>query len=109
AVINQLNAGEGAPPPLLAAYTLQPIDKASTATTIIPISSIQQGQDFFLQMVVQDLRPDLFNNPGGAENVRGLFAAYTDVLYDKSLVTVAVSDTDTITVPSSATPPSFTL
>lgn len=54
-----------------------------------PISAIQQGQDFRVEMRVDDLRFD-GTNPGTAA---GVFAAYTDLLYSLQLVsTVPNSD-----------------
>lgn len=54
-----------------------------------PISAVQQGDDFRIEMRVDDLRFDA-TNPGTAA---GVFAAYTDLLYSLQLVsTVPNSD-----------------
>ena len=45
-----------------------------------PITSISDGGTFFLEVYVQDLRPDL------ADADKGVFSAYADLLYSSSLV-----------------------
>ena len=60
-----------------------------------PVTSIRAGQEFFVQLVVEDLRKDGIEfDPISGERItpRGIFAAYTDVLYDKNLQTLAVDD-----------------
>lgn len=47
-----------------------------------PISTVQQGQDFLLEVMVDDLRYDTLN-PGIAA---GVYSAYADVLYNLQLV-----------------------
>ena len=107
AVINQLNAeGED---PLLVKYTLQPINAAGTS-----ISTVQSGSDFYLQLLGTDLRADLFNRPDNNsdgdpdENLRGVYAAYMDILYENNLGAPAVSEVQSITVPAGGNG-SFTL
>src|SRR5207253_2703955 len=74
------------------------------------LTQVQQGTDFYLQMTVKDLRPDLFNRPDGNdldtdpdENNRGVYAAYTDIHLEDNLATVAVNEVQTITVPAGGT------
>lgn len=52
-----------------------------------PITAIPQGQDFRIEMRVDDLRFDA-SNPG---NTPGVFAAYADILYDLQLVSTIAS------------------
>ena len=56
-----------------------------------PITAIQQGQNFQVQVFVDDLR---FSTPGNPGVAAGVFAAYADILYDLQLVS---------TVPNTAT------
>jgi hypothetical protein len=84
-VINELN-GEGETP--VAAYI---VDAVATATSTVPITSIRAGQDFYVRLRVADLR--------GVGNSGGLFSAYTDLLYDKSLGSVAPGEHDQINLP----------
>ena len=95
-VINDLN-GEGQAPVQLASFTLSVLNSAGVVQTGTP--TIQQGQDFFLRFVGQDLR-----GAGTApNNKRGVFAAYADVLFsDHSLVTYAVNEIQTISFPGAA-------
>ncbi len=103
AVINQLNA-EGDPPPQLVKYNLQPVDSSGT-----PITQVQTGGDFYLQLIGTDLRPDLFNRPDNNqdgdpdENLRGVYAAYMDILYENNLAAPAVSEVQSIVVPAGGT------
>ncbi|MDZ4821113.1 MAG: Ig-like domain-containing protein, partial [Planctomycetota bacterium] len=53
--------------------------------TDTPITSILAGRDFDLQVRVRDLRID-------GNNSRGVYAAFLDVLYDKSLAKVRVAE-----------------
>ena len=46
----------------------------------VPISTVSPGDEFLIQVFVQDIQP----------NAKGVFAAYLDVTYDPSLVSVAV-------------------
>ena len=62
------------------------------AGTDTPITSILAGRDFDLQIRVQDLRPFPDN--------LGVFAAYTDVLYDKSLARIRVPEIQTVGIGS---------
>jgi len=101
AVINRLNAEGQAPP--LAKYTVQTIDAAGN-----PISSISQGQDFYLQFIGQDLRPTGLTNPDGTPRLRGVNFAYADIIFDKSFANVAVSEVQTISI-TGPTTGSFTL
>lgn len=55
-----------------------------------PISRIQQGQRFKIDMIVDDLRFSS-GNPS-PEQAAGVFAAYTDLLYNLQLVGVAPAD-----------------
>lgn len=63
--------------------------------TNTPITSISAGGDFEVRVLVEDLRND------GNEN-RGVFAAFTDLLYDKSLVKVRVPEIQTLSIPAAA-------
>lgn len=69
--------------------------------TDTPITTVLAGHDFDLQVLVQDLRND--GNPS-----RGVFAAYTDLLYDKSLAKVRVAEVQSLSFSSPFTG-SFTL
>ncbi len=62
-----------------------------------PISRIQQGQRFRIDMIVDDLRFDV-NNPSPTLDA-GVFAAYTDLLYNLQLVGTVL--------PNSGTPSGF--
>jgi hypothetical protein len=62
----------------LALSALIQVKLETTDTSGNPISSIAPGGDFVLRATVQDLRPD----------PTGVFAAYFDVTYDPSLVSV---------------------
>lgn len=55
-----------------------------------PISRIQQGQKFKIDMVVDDLRFDRDNT--SPDLSAGVFAAYTDLLYNLQLVGVVPAD-----------------
>jgi cadherin-like protein/Big-like domain-containing protein/dockerin type I repeat protein/SdrD B-like protein len=99
AVINELN-GEGAPP-ILVAYSYAILDSSGNPISGSP-PSIQVGQDFFVQMNVQDLR-----TPGSLPQM-GVYAAYTDLLYNKQFAAVAVAEVQTITF-SGATSGTFNL
>src|SRR5205085_927805 len=66
-----------------------------------PLTEILAGRDFDVQILVQDLRDD--SNPN-----RGVFAGYTDLLYDKSLAKIRVPEAQTLTF-SGPTTGSFTL
>ena len=50
------------------------------------ISAIQQGQDFKLDVYVDDFR----NDRGAPSNAPGVFAAYLDLLYNLQLVSTAI-------------------
>lgn len=50
------------------------------------ISAIQQGQDFKLEVWVDDFR----NDRGAPSNAAGVFAAYMDLLYNYQLVSTAI-------------------
>jgi large repetitive protein len=50
------------------------------------ISAIQQGQDFKLEVYVDDFR----NDRGAPSNAPGVFAAYVDLLYNYQLVSTAI-------------------
>ncbi len=50
------------------------------------ISAIQQGQDFKLDVYVDDFR----NDRGAPSNAPGVFAAYMDLLYNLQLVSTAI-------------------
>jgi len=84
-VINNVNAGEGQASPI-AKYTVV----ALAAGTDTPITSIQAGQDFDLEILIEDLRTD--GNPN-----RGIFSAYTDMVYDKALSHVRVGEVQSVT------------
>ncbi len=56
-----------------------------------PITAIEQGQEFVIQVVVDDLRFDS-TNPGVAA---GVFSAYADLLYNRQLVSTAAPDDPT--------------
>src|SRR5262245_59040667 len=62
-VINDINA-EGEHVPLLVQYTLDAVNSAGT-----PITSVQQGQDFFLRLRAQDLRPAVNGRPDGPDQI----------------------------------------
>lgn len=62
---------------------------AATDLSGNPISAIQQGQDFIIQFIVDDLRHDN-TNPGSAA---GVYAAYADLLYNLQLVSTVPSST----------------
>jgi len=64
--------------------------------TSTPITSVKVGQEFDLVLYTQDLRP----NPNG-DRIRGVFAAYTDVLYDKLYASVRTYETQTLSFPQS--------
>jgi Bacterial cadherin-like domain/Dockerin type I domain/Bacterial Ig domain/Cadherin-like domain len=90
AVINQLN-GEGDTVKRVR-YTVQTLAPG----TDTPISTVQAGQDFDVQIVVDDLKND--GNPN-----RGVFAAYSDLGYDKSLSKVRVAEVQIVTVGGAGT------
>ncbi len=52
------------------------------------ISAIQQGQDFKLEVLVDDFR----NDRGAPTSAPGVFAAYMDLLYNLQLVSTAIPD-----------------
>jgi len=60
--------------------------------TSTPITSVKVGQEFDLVLYTQDLRP----NPNN-DRIRGVFAAYTDVLYDKLYSSVRTYEVQAIT------------
>ena len=51
-----------------------------------PITSVQQGGSFQLRAYVQDIRDPTMDPNVPADNLRGVFAAYFDLLYDSALV-----------------------
>lgn len=55
------------------------------------IDFIKVGQDFDLAFNASDIRPTINNN------LRGVFAAYTDILYNKKLVDVRAAEVQLIT------------
>ncbi len=63
-------------------YRVQTTDLAGT-----PLNVIESGEQFLLQVYVQDLRDD--DGDGTPVDRRGVAAAYLDVLYDFRLVSVA--------------------
>lgn len=54
-----------------------------------PITAVQQGQDFRVDVFVDDLRND--RNPPVIVSAPGVFAAYLDILYNLQLVTTVPS------------------
>ena len=54
-----------------------------------PISSILAGRDFDMQLFVEDIRTP-------AAKALGVFAGYTDLLYDKALAKVRVAEVQTL-------------
>jgi hypothetical protein len=113
-VINALLA-EGEDP-------LQPTDVARyevrilAAGTNTPISTVSIGQQFDLQLRVQDVRPA--ESPASA-NIRGVFTAYTELLINElsstdndailDLFTVGVPEIQTITINATPASGTFTL
>jgi hypothetical protein len=56
-----------------------------------PVTNITVGRDFEMRMLVEDLRDD--GNPN-----RGVYAAFTDLMYDKSLAKVRVYEVQTLSI-----------
>lgn len=98
-VINHLNAeGEaGSTLPQKATYTLQILGPTGSALTTGAnrTASIRQGTDFYIQLVGQDNRP-AGTDPTGKALVRGIFSAYTDILYDINFATPVTNELQTI-------------
>jgi hypothetical protein len=67
----------------IVALTVQPTDLNGN-----PILSINPGQNFQLRVFVQDLRAS-DGNTNPLDDLRGVFAAYTDLLYSSSLVSIS--------------------
>ncbi|RMF39161.1 MAG: hypothetical protein D6753_14465 [Planctomycetota bacterium] len=63
------------------------IKAVATDLNGVPITAVQQGQDFKVQLLVDDLRFSL-TNPGTAA---GVFSAYADLLYNLQLVSTVPS------------------
>ena len=64
----------------------------TTDNTGNPISSVSRGSTFQLRAYIQDLRPDDGDMDGIDE--RGIFAAYTDLLYNSDLVSTIADPTN---------------
>ena len=110
-VINRLNA-EGAPPDSddKVEYVFSAIDP----TTGNPTTTVGAGKTFFLVMSARDLRPEgTFIDDNGTptnpnddeerERIRGVYAAYADVLFDRNEVSPAVFEVQNIALPSNST------
>lgn len=116
AVINQLN-GEGQGPPKIQ-YTFKAVPTGTTdALAATGLTSVQAGQTYDLVLIGQDLRPNgTFtlpdpDNPGQFLTkplLRGVYAGYTDLLYDKSFSAVNLAEIQTLAF-SGGTTGSFTL
>src|SRR5438552_3118229 len=77
--------------PKIVQYTVQ----ALAPGTDTPLTEILAGRSFDMQILVQDLRSE--DNPN-----RGVFATYTDLLYDKSLAKIRVAEVQTLTISGTA-------
>lgn len=124
-VINYLNAeGEaGSTLPQKARYTLQILDSSGTPLTtasydsvtgeLLPSSNrtatIRKDSDFYVQLVDQDVRPAGTDPIKGTPLARGIFAAYTDILFDTNFATIAANETQAITNDSAEETGTFTL
>ena len=88
------SSGEDSPLLLAAEGETTPIVEYVVRTlapgTMTPITSILAGREFDLELRVRDLRND-------GNKSRGVFAAYVDLLYDKSLAKVRVPEIQSIT------------
>ncbi len=78
---------EGEAPTPIVEYVI----RALAPGTDTPITSILAGRDFDLQVRVRDLRND-------GNKSRGVYAAFLDVLYDKSLAKVRVAEMQRLVV-----------
>ncbi|HMC10874.1 MAG TPA: hypothetical protein VKH44_06275, partial [Pirellulaceae bacterium] len=90
------SGGEGETTPVVR-YSV----RALVPGTDTPLTEILPGREFDMQVLVQDLR-------GTGSPNRGVFAAYTDLLYDKSLAKFRVAEIQALTIDGSPTG-SFTL
>ncbi len=88
-VINRLNNPEGEGGELVR-YTVQALDASGTNLLSSPI---QKGTDFYLQVLVRDLRM----GTTAPDKPDGVAAAFLDVLYNKSLANVEIEEIQTIT------------
>lgn len=88
-VINRLNNPEGEGGELVR-YTVQALDASGTN---LLSGSIQKGTDFYLQVLVRDLRM----GTTAPDKPDGVAAAFLDVLYNKSLANVEIEEIQTIT------------
>jgi len=87
-------------------YSLKTLDVADGETEI---KSIKAGKEFLLVCSVQDLRPDPApgtppppDNPFA--NMRGVFAAYCDVLFDQNLASVRVAEKQQLAFAATSSP-----
>lgn len=77
---------EGEDPPVVR-FTIETL----VPGTNTPITAITNGRDFDFRVTVQDLRDD--GNP-----IRGVYAAYLDVLFDRTLAKVRVPEVQRLTL-----------
>jgi hypothetical protein len=106
-VINFINAhagGEAGNPNNKATYTLEVLDANGNALTdhddtdptLTETASVKAGSDFYIQLIAQDIR-NAGKDPVTNQNLaRGVFSAYTDILYDTTLGTPAVNEIQSI-------------
>ena len=82
-----------------ARVTIQIVPRVNASTDVVyrlrttdlngnEISAIPQGQDFKLEVLVDDFR----NDRGAPSTTPGVFAAYMDLLYNLQLVTTSIPD-----------------
>ena len=91
--LNLLSAeGEaGSTLPNKVSYTLEILDSNGNPLTSANnrTATLTKDTDFYLQLVGQDIRPNGLDPISHAKLSRGIFAAYTDILYDKTFATIA--------------------
>lgn len=111
--LNLLNAeGEaGSTLPNKVSYTLQILDTNGNPLTTAGnrTATLPKDTDFYLQLVGQDIRPSGRDPITGAQLARGVFSAFTDILYDKSFATIAANETQSIAYSGGNQTGTFTL
>ncbi|HEY2414141.1 MAG TPA: dockerin type I domain-containing protein [Pirellulaceae bacterium] len=111
--LNLLNAeGEaGSTLPNKVSYTLQILDTNGNPLTTADnrTATLPKDTDFYLQLVGQDIRPAGVDPLNGKKLARGVFSAFTDILYDKSFATIAANETQSIAFTSANQTGTFTL
>src|SRR6185369_15528719 len=101
--VNFINAqgaqGEtGSTLPNKASYTLHILNDKGQPIDTNQAASIQQGADFYVQLVGKDLRPNGKDTTVSPQTdlKRGIASAYTDILFDTGLATMVTNESQTI-------------